>query len=127
MDWDRFDLFFGPMKVGVVFLCDADFPNLWGNIVVDSAVSDPATAEAMRLARFIALNRESTRLMELMDEAGPSPGQEAVDAELAEIGGNFDDSEDWCLVNVLGHRLPILCPVFRDDDEIVWRWNSGAE
>jgi hypothetical protein len=126
MDWDRFDLFYGSTKVGVVFLVDGDDPDLLGNIVNDSAVSNPATAEAMRLARFIALSRESARLLDEMDEPGPTPEQEAIDAELEEAGRSFVDSDDWCLVNVLGCRLPILCPLFRGEDEIVWRWNPGA-
>jgi hypothetical protein len=127
MDWDRFTLFFGPMEVGVVFQVEGDFPNQWGNIAIDPALTDPVTAEAMRMARFIVLNRESTRLADLHDGGELSREQEAVEAELAAMGQAFIDSEDWSLVNVLGHRLPILCPIFRDDDEIVWWWNSGSE
>ena len=38
---------------------------------------------------------------------------------------DFVESEAWCLMDGLGHRSPIHCPRFRDDNEIVWRWDSG--
>ena len=127
MDFDRFTLFYGPMEIGTVFQVEGYFSDQWGHIALGRALVDPQTAEAMRLAQFIALNRESTRLWENSEPDELSAEKEAVTAELEAIGHGLFDSEDWCLVNILGHRLPILCPVFRDEDEIEWQWNSGTE
>lgn len=123
MDGERYDLYFGSLKVGVVTQADGDFPNLWGTIAYDPALSDPQSPEAVRLTRFISLNKESTRLMDLEDERDTSREQEAVNAELEADYAVYVESEEWRLIDGRRLELPILCPILREDGEIVWRWN----
>jgi hypothetical protein len=127
MDGGRFDLYFGPLKVGVVIQTDSDFPNLWGALAVDPSLSEQASAEAARLLEFIALDRESSRLRDLEDEGDTSPERErqceALEAKLSDRFGDFIETDRWHLVDENGRVLKILCPVLRCDGEIVWRWN----
>jgi hypothetical protein len=125
MDGDRFDLYFGSLKVGVVTQSNSDFPNLWGNIAYDPALVEPRSAELARFVKFVVLNRESTRLLDREHEHDTSREQEAVGAELAAHYMDFVESEDWHLIDNQGRLLPILCPILRGDGEIVWRWNPG--
>jgi hypothetical protein len=120
----RYDLYFGSLKVGVVTQTDSDFPNLWGDISYDRAVSEPRSEEAARLARFVELNRESIRLVDL-EEEDTSREQKVADAELDANYMDYIDSEDWHLVDERGRKLPILCPLLRGSSEIVWRWNPS--
>lgn len=125
MDGERFDLFFGPLRVGVVTQVDSDFPNLWGAVTYDPALSEPQSPEAARLARFVALNKESTRLLDMEHERDSSRERAAVDAQLEADYLDCVESEEWRLVDARGRDLPILCPILRGDGEIVWRWDPG--
>jgi hypothetical protein len=126
MDGDRFDLYFGPLKVGVVTRTDSDFPNLWGGITYDPALSEQRSPEVTRFVKFVALNRESIRLLDMEHEHDTSREQEAVNAELEAQYMDYVESEDWHLIDEQGRVLPILCPILRGDGEIVWRWNPGG-
>jgi hypothetical protein len=123
---DRYHLYFGSLKVGVVTHTDSDFPNLWGDISYDLAVSEPQSEEAARFAKFVELNRESTRLVDLEDEQDTSREQQDVNAELEADYTDYVESEDWHLVDECGRELPILCPILRWSGEIVWRWNPSS-
>ncbi len=125
MDRERYDLFYGSLRVGTVIRRDADFPNLWGSILYDASLSEPPSPEVARLAKFIALGQKSIQLLNMWDGRGPSPELDAVNAEMESTCLDFVDSEEWYLVDGRGHRSPILCPVPRDGDEIVWRWNPA--
>lgn len=118
-----FGLYFGPLKIGRVIQTDSDFPNLWGNITYDPALGNPQMAE---VSRFIALNRECTRLADMEQESDIFQEQEAVNTELEAYYLSYVESEDWHLIDEQGDKLPILCPIFRGDSEIVWRWNSSG-
>jgi hypothetical protein len=124
VDDERYDLYFGSLKVGVVTETDGDFPNLFGTIVYEPWVSSPQSPEEERLARFVALNKKSTRLMDIGDHVEVACEREAVNAEL-EAG--FTDynvwSEKWWLVDRGGRKLPVLCPILRGDGDLVWRWD----
>ncbi len=122
----RYDLYFGSLKVGVVTQTDSDFPNLWGSITYEPTVLKRQSAETSRLARFVELNRESTRLADLEDQQEASREQEAVSAELEANFMDYVESEDWLLIDERGRELPILCPILRDPGEIVWRWNPRS-
>jgi hypothetical protein len=125
MGSERFDLYFGSLKVGVVTKTESDFPNLWGSISYDPALSTPPSPEAVRLSRFVALNKESTRLVDMEQDQDTSRAQTAVNGELEAGYMDYVESEEWRLVDARGRELPILCPIFRGDGEIVWRWNLG--
>jgi hypothetical protein len=122
MKGERYDLHFGSLRVGVVTQTDSDFPNLWGAIVYDAALVKPRAGKAARFAKFLALNRESTRLVDMEHEHDTSREQAAINAEL-EGFADYIESQDWHLVDERGRELPILCPIFRGDGEIVWRWD----
>ena len=125
MKGDRYLLYFGLLKIGVVTETDSDFPNLWGEIAEEPELAEPRTDEIVRLARFLALNREATRLADLEDAQSMGPEQEAVNAELETRSTDDIESEDWHLIDELGRKMPILCPILRGPIEIVWRWNPG--
>jgi hypothetical protein len=97
MGGNRFDLCFGSLKVGVVTQTDSDFPNLWGSLTYDPALANPQSAEVARLAKFVALNRESTRLVDMEYETDTSREQEVVNAELEAHYADYLESEDWHL------------------------------
>jgi hypothetical protein len=126
MDGDRFDLYFGSLKVGVVTQSDSDFPNLWGNIAYDPSLRVPQSAEIAHFVRFVVLNQESTRLLDMEHEQDTSREQGAVGAELEAYYKDYIESEQWYLIDEHGQRLPILCPILRGSSEIVWRWNPGG-
>jgi hypothetical protein len=121
MSGKRLDLVFGSIKVGVVTPTDSDFPNLWGDITYHPALANPQSPEAARIAKFVALNQESTRLVDMEHEQDVSRELAAVNAEL-EGYQDYIESEDWYLIDADGRRHPILCPVLRGPGEIVWRW-----
>lgn len=123
MSADRYQLYFGPLKLGTVTEVDRDFPNLSGTIVLEPWLAHPSSAAARRLARFVALNKESIRLLDREDEQDTSQEQARVDAELDALSADYIETDAWRLVDAQGRELPILCPVFHGDDEIVWRWN----
>ena len=122
---DRLDLYFGPLRVGAVTQVGEDFPSLGGYITYDPSLANPPSAEVARLARFIALNRESTRLEDLEDESDLPQGAEGVNAELETHYMGYIESVDWRFVDGGGRELPILCPIFHENNEIVWRWDAG--
>jgi hypothetical protein len=88
-------------------------------------LSEPQAEEAARLARFVELNRESTRLLDLEDKQDTSREQKLVNAELEANYLDYIESEDWHLVDKRGRKLPILCPLLRGSGEIVRRWNPS--
>ncbi len=120
----RYDLFFGTQKVGVVTDVDSDFPNLWGRIVYDESLSDPRTDEGARLARFVELNRESIRLIDIEHERDVSQELAALNTEL-EGYNDFIETDRWRLIDESGKEHPILVPIFRPGGEIVWRWDPS--
>jgi hypothetical protein len=122
VDGERYDLYFGSLKVGVVTPTDSDFPNLWGTITYEPWLAQPPSPEAVRLARFVALNQESTRLVDLEDEVDTGREQAAVNAELEAGFMDYIESQEWRLVDRRGRELPILCPILRGDGDLVWRW-----
>ncbi len=123
MDGECYDLFFGSLKVGFVTRTDSDFPNLWGTVAYEPWVSQPHSPAEQRFAQFAALNKETTRLVDMGHEVDVSREQEAVSAELEAGFMDYVESEDWWLVDRHGRRLPILCPVLRGDSDLVWRWD----
>ncbi len=140
MDWDQFDLFYGPTRVGVVILVDVNVPNLpgnilydieidspelTGNIIYDPSLSAPQSTAVARLSRYVDLARRSAHLLYKWDRSKPSPELDAMEAELAANYRDFIDSEDWHLVDRSGRELPIPRPSLQGDDEIVWSWNLG--
>ena len=125
MTSERYGLYFGSLKVGVVTKTDSDFPNLCGSITNDPALSKSPSPEAAGVARFVALNKESTRLVDMEHEQDTSREQAAVNAELETGYMEYVESEEWRLFYDRGRELPILCPIFRWDDDIVWRWNPA--
>lgn len=124
MNGERYDLYFGSLKAGVVIQSDSDFPNLWGEFIDDPALAEGKTPELSRFARFLALNRECTRLMDLEEE---SPALEEANVELETDYADFIESDDWRLVDLQGRELPILVPLLRGPAEIVWRWNPHRD
>lgn len=125
MDGDRYDLYFGALKVGVVLQTDSDFPNLLGTVVYEPWLAQPQSSEAIRLTRFVALNKESTRLVDVEHEEDISREQAAVNAELEAEYMDYVESEQWRLVDRSGRELPIPCPIFRGKGDLVWRWELG--
>ncbi len=117
MQGARYELYFGPLRLGSVVQTDSDFPNLSGQITYDAAIGQSGSPEVTRLARFVALNRESNRLTNQPSE------QAALDAAL-QTYADYIESEDWRLIDEQGREHPILCPVLCWDDYIVWRWND---
>jgi hypothetical protein len=124
VDGERYELYFGSLKVGVVTETDSDFPNLWGTIAYEPWVCSPQSPEEGRLARYVALNKESTRLMDMGDAVDVACERAAINAELE--AGYTDDyvlSVEWWLVDRGGQKVPILCPILRGDGDLVWRWD----
>jgi hypothetical protein len=119
----RYQLFFGTVKIGDVTETGSDFPNLWGDIVYDPALATPRSPEVARLINFIALNRESTRLLDMEHEHDVAQQQAQVNAQLEASYLDLIESEDWNLIDEHGRELPILGPILRGDNELVWRWD----
>ncbi len=121
----RYELYFGSLRVGVVTQTASDFPNLWGDLAYDRSVLERQSEEAARFCKFVELNHESTRLVDLEDKQDTSREQEAVSAELVAHYMDYVESEEWHLLDEGGRKLPILCPILNGSGEIVWRWNPG--
>jgi len=119
----RYELHFRDMKIGDVTEDDADFPNLWGTIAYNKSLECPISEEQKRLARFIELNQDSIRLVDLEHEQDVSDELDAINKEL-EAFNDYIETDDWFLIADNGKTLPILCPILRYDCEIVWRWNT---
>ena len=115
---------FGNTLVGMVTLTDADFPNVWGDIVLDGSLTNTACAETMRMAEFIRLNRECTRLADIEHEQDVSAELDAVNRHL-ESYNDYIETNNWVLISPNSEVVRIMCPMFRDDGELVWRWNHG--
>jgi hypothetical protein len=43
---ERYNLYFGTLKVGTVTQTNSDFPNLWGTVVYEPWVSGPQSPDA---------------------------------------------------------------------------------
>lgn len=127
MDGEQYDLDFGSRKFCVVVPLDSDFPNLWGAITYEPWVSRPRSPEEQRLARFLALNKENTRLADLGRDGEGARAEAAVNAELEAAFLDNIECDSWRLVDCRGQERPILCPILRGDGELVWRWDPGRE
>lgn len=123
MDGERYELFLGSVKIGTVTQTDSDFPSLWGTLAREPWLSRPRSPDQERFARFVALNREITRLLDVEHQVDTSREQAALNAEMEAGFMEYVDSMEWRLVDLRGRELPILCPIFRDDDEVAWRWD----
>jgi hypothetical protein len=123
VDGERYDLFFGSLKVGLVTQTGSDFPNVSGTIAYEPWLSSPQAPEAVRFARFVALNKESTRLVDMEHEVDTFREQAAINAELEAGFMDYVESEEWRLIDRSGRELPILCPVLHGDGDLVWRWD----
>ncbi|MCB9927781.1 MAG: hypothetical protein H6822_36965 [Planctomycetaceae bacterium] len=119
----RYELHFRDFKIGDVIEDDTDFPNLWGRIAYNDSLKCPTSEEQTRLVRFIELNQDSIRLVDLESEQDVSHDLDAINKEL-EAFTDYIETDDWLLIADNGKRLPILCPILRHDGEIVWRWNT---
>lgn len=120
----RYELYFRGIKIGVVAEDDSDFPNLWGTIIYDESLAQPTTEEQKRLATFLELNRDSNRLLDIEDEQDVSGQLAAIDKQLASYN-EYIETDDWILITAHGEAIRILCPFFRSDGGIVWRWNPS--
>ena len=120
----KHELKFGNTLVGTVTLTDADFPNVWREIVLDGSLANPACTETTRMAEFIRLNRKCTRLADIEHEQDVSAEFDAVNKQL-ESYNDYIETNDWVLISPDSKTTKIMCPIFRDDGEIVWRWNHG--
>jgi hypothetical protein len=118
----QYELHFRDIKIGVVTEDDCDFPNLWGRIAYNEPLICPSSDEQQRLARFLQLNRDSIRLIDLEDEQNVSAELDVINKEL-ETFNDYFETDDWLLIDDSRKIHPILCPIFRHDGEIVWRWN----
>lgn len=118
----RYDLYFNDIRVGMVTEQDSDFPNLWGVIEYDASILNPTSEERIRLARFLELNRESIRLVDIEHEQDVANELNAVNQQL-EAFNDFIESDSWLLIDEAGRTRPILVPIFRHDGEMMWRWN----
>lgn len=118
----RYDLYLGPLKVGIVTEQDKDFPNLWGQIAYDKSLLNPNTEAMNRLARFIDLSCESIRLVDIEHEQDVADELAVLNKQLEQFQ-DYIDTDDWVLVDDKGERHLILCPILRHGGEIVWRWN----
>lgn len=121
----RYKLYFRRVLIGDVVESDSDFPNVYGVISFADSVTHPASVEDSRVARFLDLSRESTRLVNAEHDRDVSIELRAVNLALIAFN-EYIFSNDWRLVDESGEALPILCPMVHDSDEIVWRWNPSA-
>ena len=122
MSQEKYHLYFGDLKVGMVVKKASDFPNLWGAITYSEWLSDPQTPEEIRVAEFLELNRKSIYLIDVEQERD-------VSVDIAKINQQLNDYLDlvetdaWYLLDESSHKHLILCPIFRHGNEVVWRWN----
>ncbi len=117
---DRYELFLGDRRVGTVVSSEQDFPSLWGTLELDPELSTSSASDATRMREFLALNLESTRLVDRDGETYESEKLAEVNRKLE----SFNDliEADWLLIDAKGNRLPILCPILHHPNELVWRW-----
>lgn len=110
------------IKIGIVTENDCDFPNLMGTIIFDESLTQLSSGEGKRLARFLELNKESSRLVGIEHEQDVSIELATVNKQLEDYI-DYIDTQDWILITDNGKELPILCPIFHTNGEIVWRWD----
>jgi len=77
------------------------------------------------MTNFIRLNRESIRLIDDGAEPGKSARLDEVDQQLLTYT-DYVESASWFLEDTAGASHKILVPIFRDESEIVWRWQPGC-
>ncbi|QDT66083.1 hypothetical protein [Calycomorphotria hydatis] len=121
----KYDLCLGSLRIGTVTEADSDFPNLRGVIEYDSMLSRVEVDESRRMSKFIELNCECSRLVDIEDEQDVKAELASVDEEL-EAYEDLISTDDWHLVSEQGDLIPILCPILRFSNEIVWRWNPES-
>src|SRR5262249_32939397 len=86
----------------------------------------PKSALLRRFVKFILLNRESTRLIDVEDEKDVSAEIATVNTELEDYR-DIIESEDWYLEDESGRRVAIMSPILRGESEIVWRWDLPSQ
>ena len=121
----QYVLYLGAMKIGHVVHLDSDFPSLWGTITYPDSVANPKTEEEIRFSRFLKLEQEDIRLIDVEHKEDVTKERSAIEAQMQEYL-DYIETDDWYLIDETGNKHAILCPVLRHDGEIVWRWNPSA-
>jgi hypothetical protein len=123
MSQEKYQLYFEDFEIGMVESVASDFPNIWGIVQYAKWLSAPRTSQEARIAAFIELNQKSIHFEEIEDEQDVTEDIERINQELKAYQ-DFIETEAWYLIDRNGDKSMILCPIFRDDSEIVWRWNQ---
>ena len=118
----QYDLLLGDTRIGSVSQTDTEFPNLSGTIEIAATIQQATSEFAQELKEFIRLNCECTRLVDVQDDQDVGDELQAVNQQL-QAYQDLIERDDWLLIDPLGKRHPILCPILRNGNEIVWRWN----
>jgi len=119
---EDYQLYFADFKIGTVTNVTSDFPHLWGVVNYAAWLATPSTPEEIRLAEFLELSRRSTHFGDLESEQDVNQDIEKIDQQLNTFQ-DFIETDAWYLIDRNGAKNMILCPIFRDEGEIVWRWN----
>ena len=112
----QYRLFYRDIELGEVVEEDADFPNVFG--IFRPTANDDQKAIRDYLQKYITYSVAADQLMQEGKE-------EEWDRFAAENEPQFLDlivTDDWQLRNEEGIE-PILIPLFRQNNAVVWRWN----
>jgi hypothetical protein len=118
----RYELYFGDVRIGTVTEMDADFPGNWGKLALDDSFAN-ATPDATTLSGFLALNLKANLLADKHNDNPDVPELAAVHRELDACSA-FIASPDWWLVDTGGTRHAITCPNLLNTEQIAWHARS---
>jgi len=118
---EKYDLYFGATRVGVVTQSGPRFPYQCGAIEFESGFTTAITSEPSRIARLVAEGKAGTRT--------PDREHAASDSRVPTDIAGYQQSAaslEWRLVDHGECALPIVCPLFNTDGTIAWRWNCSS-
>ncbi len=110
-------LIFRGVKLGQVKVANADTPNPTGRFTLGDATDHPEVRN--RVVDYIQFRVEADRI------ARDTPHSLEEFLNLSEPAfADLVNSDEWCLEDERGRRLPILAPVFSAGGTITWRWRQ---
>jgi len=110
----KYDLFYKEIRLGSITRKGSDFPSLFGQYSLLPFLK----LEPSLLNQYITYSIQANQMME-----NQSKWIEFIEKEEHKYA-ELIDSEDWKLIDKDGKSHKTLIPIFCENNEIIWRWNS---
>lgn len=117
-------LYFGRTRIGETTDVEDDKMTAGGTLILELDQASATTAEAERLIEFIRLNQDCLRLTEQLETVPDLAAElDAKNHQLADFS-DLAESHKWHVRDDAQQRRRILCPIFRRNGQITWRWDD---